>query len=48
LSFGNFTGPLSGSFSNLTNLDVALLHNNGFNGTIPPGFERLPFLRKYL
>jgi hypothetical protein len=47
LSFGNFTGSLSESFSNLTNIDVAQLHNNGFDGTIPPGFERLPFLRKY-
>lgn len=46
LSFSKFDGPLSTSFSQLTDLDAAILNNNGFTGPIPSGFDALPFLGK--
>jgi hypothetical protein len=48
LSFGDFTGSLSGlPFSDLTDLDTALLSHNRFTGTIPSGLENLPYLSKF-
>jgi len=46
LSSAAFTGSLSGlPFSELTNLDAALLSDNGFTGTIPSGLEDIPYLK---
>ncbi len=46
LSRGSFTRPLSESVSQFVNLGLVRLGNNSFTGTIPTGFESLPFLGK--
>jgi hypothetical protein len=48
LSQGSFSGPLSESVAQLVNLDLVNLSNNTLTGTIPTGFDSLPFLGKWI